>query len=127
MHKHQNFLRRRLASFRFAIQGVAILFRTEFHAWIHLCATIAVIAAAVLFDLTTVEWAILFLAMGFVWTAEALNTAVEITVDIVSPQYSEAAGKAKDVAAGSVLLASVAAAASGFAVFCPYIWSWLAG
>ena len=108
---------RRLASFVYAGRGVLILFRTQFHAWVHLLATIVVVVAGMSFGVSRTQWALLFLSMGLVWTAEAINTAIEFLVDLVSPEQQELAGKAKDVAAGAVLLASIAAAGVAIAVF----------
>ena len=67
------------------------------------------------------EWGLLVLAIGLVWTAEALNSAVEFAVDLASPDYHELAGKAKDVAAGAVLLAALTAIAVAACVFGPRI------
>lgn len=43
---------------------------------------------------------------GLVWGLEVLNTAVELVVDLVSPEWHPLAGKAKDAGAGAVLLAA---------------------
>ena len=114
-------LQRRIASFRFAIRGVRFMFGTQFHAWVHLLATIVVIAAGFAMKVTTTEWCLLSLAIGLVWTAEAFNTAVEAVVDLASPEHHELAGRAKDVAAGAVLLASLSAAVVGIVVFVPRV------
>ncbi|MEQ9411150.1 MAG: diacylglycerol kinase family protein [Fuerstiella sp.] len=115
----ESFWNRRFASFRFAFRGIAVLFRGEIHAWFHLVATIAVLVAAIAFSVTAAEAGLLILACGLVWTAEAVNTAVELTVDLISPDYHDLAGRAKDVAAGAVLLASLTAACIGVLVFAP--------
>ena len=106
-----SFWTQRVASFGYAIQGVVTLFRTQIHAWVHLAATIVVVIAGWLLGVSAVEWAVLFLASGLVWVSEAANTAIEFTVDLASPDHDSLAGKAKDVAAASVLLAACTAVA----------------
>lgn len=53
---------------------------------------------------------LILLSWGLVMSIEIINTAVELVVDLVSPQYSELAGRAKDVSAGAVLVAAVSTA-----------------
>ena len=69
--------------------------------------------------ITCAEWLAVIAAIGLVWTAEGLNTAIEALVDLVSPEQHPLAGRAKDVAAGAVLLAALAATAIGLLVFGP--------
>jgi diacylglycerol kinase (ATP) len=61
------------------------------------------------------------LAIAIVWTAEALNTALEYLTDLASPDYHPLAGRAKDVAAGAVLISALGAAAIGLIVFGPHL------
>ena len=116
------FLILRLRSVGFALQGVQWLLCTQPNARVHLFATVAVILVGHYFGITRLEWALLVLAIGAVWTAEALNTAIEWAVDLVSPAHHPLAGKAKDVAAAGVLMASLMAAVVGAFVFWPYVW-----
>lgn len=69
------------------------------------------------------EWGLLLLATGLVWAAEAFNTAIESVVDLCSPEWNEQAGRAKDLGAAAVLLASLAAVLVGLIVFLPRILS----
>ncbi len=64
------------------------------------------------------------LAIFGVWTAEALNTAIEFVTDLASPEFSNLAGKAKDVAAGAVLVTALGPIAIGVLVFGPHLLSW---
>jgi len=111
----------RLESFRYAGQGVAFMLRTQHNAWIHAALTVIVVSAGIAFHVTWGEWCLLVLAMASVWTAESINTALEIIVDIASPEYRPAAGHAKDVGAAAVLLCSIGAATVGVIVFLPHI------
>jgi diacylglycerol kinase (ATP) len=110
----------RIESFRYAGQGVAHMLRTQHNAWIHAAISLTVVAAGLAFGVSRDEWCWLILAMASVWTAESFNTALEIIVDIASPEWRPAAGRAKDVAAGAVLLCSVGATAIGLLVFLPH-------
>ena len=88
-------------------------------------ATIGVVAAGLWFGVTRWEWCALVLAIGLVWTAEALNTAIEFVADEISQERRELIGKAKDAGAGGVLLASITSAIIGAVVFVPHILAWL--
>jgi len=114
------YLIHRLRSIGFALQGLKWLVSTQPNARIHSVATVLVVLAGWHFDVSRLEWALLFGAIGAVWTAEALNTAIEWAVDLASPQHHTLAGKAKDVAAAGVLLASLSAIIVGVLVFAPY-------
>lgn len=110
----------RLKSFAYAIDGIAFMLRTQHNAWLHAVATIAVIALAIFLDVSASDWRWLIAAMATVWVAETINTAVEYVCDVVSPGYNEAVKRAKDIAAGGVLLAAIGAFAIGLLTFLPY-------
>jgi diacylglycerol kinase (ATP) len=117
--------RKRIASFRHAFRGVSTLLRTQHNAWLHLAASAAVVALGYFLAITRGEWLAIVLALGLVWTAEALNTAVEFLADEVSLERRDLLGKAKDVGAAGVLLASASALAVGIVVFGPYLFAFL--
>jgi len=110
----------RVRSFGHAFRGVGLMLRTQHNAWIHAAVSGAVITVAALFDVTAAEWVFLILAMMAVWTAEALNTALELLADVASPDFHPLVGRAKDVAAAAVLLSATGAAAIGAVVLGPY-------
>lgn len=116
-------LRRRIASFGHAFRGVGAALRSELHLQFHAVASVVVLGLGLYFGLTTTEWALVALAVAGVWAAELFNTAIETLTNLVSPDYHPLAGKAKDVAAGAVLLASFGAVAVGGCVFGPKIWA----
>jgi diacylglycerol kinase (ATP) len=111
----------RAAGFRHAIRGIWLVVRTQHNAWIHLVATLGVIGVGLCLPLVHWEWAALVFAIGLVWTAEALNTAIEFLADEVSREKREGIGYAKDAGAAGVLLASLAAAVIGGIVFVPHL------
>ena len=112
----------RVASFGCAFRGLRTLLATQANARIHAVASVLVIGAGFWFALTRMEWCAVIAVIGLVWTAEGLNTALEFLTDLVSPEQHPLAGKAKDVAAGAVLAASIAAAIIGAMIFGPKLW-----
>lgn len=110
---------KRLNSFKYAFTGIAILFKTQPNAKIHLVFMFLVILAAWFFSISVTEWCLILFAIGFVLAAETFNTALEFLTDLVSPDYHELAGKTKDVAAGGVLIAAITAIIIGLVVFLP--------
>jgi diacylglycerol kinase len=109
----------RLRSVRFAVHGIRIMIGSQQNAWIHAVATIVVIGAGFILQLTLAEWCWIVLAIASVWTAEALNTAFEFLTDVASPTFHPVAGQAKDVAAGAVLITAAGAVVIGILVFGP--------
>jgi diacylglycerol kinase (ATP) len=115
----------RLRSFADAAMGLRLVLATQANAKVHAVATVVVLVAGFFFDLSRIEWALIVLAIALVWTAEAVNTAIESVVDLVSPERHPLAGRAKDAAAGAVLAAAIGAALIGACVFGPRIAVWL--
>ena len=114
-----SYLTRRLRSFGHAFRGLAILLRTQHNARIHALAAILVVAAGALLRISPAEWALIALAIVCVWVAEALNTSIEFLVDLASPERHPLAAKAKDVAAGAVLIAAIGSVIVAVLVFGP--------
>ena len=112
--------RRRVASFGHAGRGVWSALRSEVHMRLHAVATVVVIGLGFYSGLSRLEWALVALAVAGVWAAELMNTAIEALTDLASPAYHPLAGKAKDVAAGAVLLAALGALVVGALVFVPH-------
>ena len=109
----------RLKSFTFAFAGIATMLRTQHNAWLHLVATIAVIAAGFALNISADDWRWLVTAIVLVWTAETVNTAFEHLCDVVSPEFQASVQKSKDIAAGAVLICAIGAVIIGFQVFVP--------
>ena len=115
------YLKGRLRSVGFAVQGLRVLLATQPNARIHALATVCVVAAGWYWQVSRADWLALVLAIAMVWVAEAINTGIEWAVDLASPEHHPLAGKAKDVAAAAVLLASLAAVVVGLLVFVPHL------
>ena len=123
----QQFLAGRIRSFGYAFRGVGTMLRSQRNAWIHALATVAVVATGFGLGVPADDWKWLVLALVAVWGAEALNTALEFLADAAQPEYHPLVEKAKDVAAGAVLIAAIGAAAIGALVLGPALLARLGG
>ena len=106
-----------IKSFRFAFSGLktAVIKGRNFRIQI-LLGLLSVILGAI-FKISSFEWLSLILIIASVLILELMNTAIEEIVNIVSPQIQERAKIAKDVSAGAVLVASIAAIFIGILLF----------
>jgi len=116
--------RSRPESFRHAFAGLAHVLRSQRNAWIHAAATAAVFLVSLLLALRPAELAMVVFAVGLVWIAELLNTAIEVLVDLVSPGFHPLAKVAKDVGAAAVLVSALSAAAVGLLILGPPLITW---
>jgi diacylglycerol kinase len=111
----------RAQSFRHAGRGLLLLCLTQWNFRIHLAAGIGAVCLAAYFRITSIEWLSLIAAIALVLCAEALNTALERTVDLLEPERHPLARDAKDLGAAGVLIASLFALIVGLIVFGPRI------
>lgn len=113
------FFQSRALSFRYALAGWWFVIRTQRNAWIHAVVSVLVIMLSIWLQLGLQDWAIIFLAIALVWTAEFLNTALEAVVDLASPQQHQLAKVGKDIGAAAVLIAAASAALIGLFILGP--------
>lgn len=116
----------RLKSFVYAGRGLRWLVQKEHNAWLHLVGSAIVIGAGLVLRISLNDWRWLVFAMALVWMAEAVNTAIEALCDHISPGFDPSIGKIKDLAAGAVLIAAIAAAVIGFLTLGPPLVRWIA-
>lgn len=121
LQANQFSLVKRAKSFTHAGRGLRIFLKTTHNAWIHVAVFVFAVVLGIYFQITHLEWMILVLAGGFVLAAEAFNTAIEIDIDLTSPEYHPYARDTKDVAAGAVLISAITALVLGIFIFAPYI------
>ena len=107
--------------FIYAFRGIGKTVREERSFRVMLVCFVLVVAAGVLLHVAALEWTVLMLCCGVVLCAEMLNTAIERAVDLASPGKHPLAEKAKDIAAGAVLVISLFAAVVGLIIFIPHI------
>ncbi len=123
-------MKKRIRSFGYALKGIRAVFGKEANVNIHLTMTALVVFCGFLFSISTTEWLICIICFGVVIGLEMMNSAIENLVDLVSPEKNKLAGKAKDIAAGAVLVAAICAAIVGLIIFIPKGWvviQWLTG
>jgi diacylglycerol kinase (ATP) len=119
MNKFLNFFVSRAHSFRHAFRGWGYVLRTQRNAWIHAMVTTLVLLVALWLRLPLRDWAVLFLTIALVWTAEFINTALEAVVDLASPHHHPLAKVGKDVGAAAVLIASLTSILIGLLILGP--------
>jgi diacylglycerol kinase (ATP) len=118
-----DFIRSRIRSFGHAFRGGWYVVRTQQNAWIHLVITAIVVLLSFWLQLGFRDWAVIILATTTVFAAEFLNTAIEVVVDLASPQQHPLAKVAKDVGAAAVLLAAFSAVLIGLLILGPPLWA----
>lgn len=106
-------------SFGYAFQGILNTIRTERNIKIHCAAAILVTIFGIWLQISKTEWMICFILFGLILALELVNTAVEATVDLFTEERKPLAKKAKDAAAGAVLIAAIFAVVIGILIFIP--------
>jgi len=109
----------RIKSFKYAFTGFSNLIKNEHNARVHLVLTLVVILLGVLLKINSIEWSLIVMAIGMVFIAELLNTAVEKLADFVEPNTNKTIGEIKDYGAAAVLTAALVAIVLGSIVFIP--------
>lgn len=110
------FIHKRLTSFKNAFVGWWYVIRTQQNAWIHAVATVSVVLLGLWLRLVVRDWAVIIFVIAMVWIAEFLNTALEIVVDLASPDLHPLARVGKDVGAAAVLIAAASSAIIGILI-----------
>ncbi len=104
-----------------AIEGILYTARTQKHMRNHFLAAVALLILVLFLRVTPLEFTLLALSVSFVLFAELFNTAIEVVVDLISPDYHPLAKIAKDIAAGAVLVAAIGAVVIGYLLLSKYI------
>ena len=106
-----------IESFNYAFEGIIHVLRTQRNMRIHFLVAVVVLVAALATNVSRLELIALLLAIAFVLIAEMINTAIEGAIDVATTSFDPMAKLAKDIAAGSVLIATINALAIGYLVF----------
>ncbi|UPT70950.1 MAG: diacylglycerol kinase family protein [Flavobacterium sp. JAD_PAG50586_2] len=117
--KDNSFVKGRLKSVGFAVKGAFKLITTEHSVMVQSSLAVIMIIAGFYFEISREEWMLQILAFGLVLSIEALNTAVEKIADFIHPEFHNRIGFIKDIAAGAVLFAAMAAIAVGLLIYVP--------
>jgi len=119
------FMKKRIKSFVYAGRGILSVFKSEPNMKIHFIVTILVLICGFVFKISLTEWLLCLLCIGLVLGVEMINTSIENVVNLVSPDQHPLAGKAKDAAAGAVLICAIFSSTIGLLIFIPKVWSLL--
>lgn len=114
-------IKSRLKSFKYAINGLKILIRDEHNSRIHLFAAVCAIILGFVLNVSSMEWLVIVLVIGFVFSVEIINSAIETIADFISPDYHEIIKKVKDLSAAAVLIIALASVIVAFIIFIPKI------
>jgi len=117
--KDNSFFTGRLKSIGFAFKGTFKLITTEHSVMVQFTIALLLIIAGFVFEISREEWMMQILAFGLVLGIESLNTAVEKIADFIHPEFHNKIGFIKDIAAGAVLFAAMAAIAIGLLIYVP--------
>lgn len=111
----------RLRSANHAFRGFIILLKTSHNFWAIIFFAILAVYLGFILSISSVEWILLVISFGIVFLAEAFNTAIEIDIDLTSPNYHPYARDTKDVSAGAVLISAFITIIVGLIIFLPKI------
>ncbi|MFD1038515.1 diacylglycerol kinase family protein [Virgibacillus byunsanensis] len=111
--------------FSFAWNGLVSVAKKERNFRIHLLVIIMVIITGILCRLSTIEWSLIIIVIGFVLVTEMLNTVIENTIDYLNPTIHPLAKNIKDISAAAVLVAAITAIIVGIVIFLPKLIAWI--
>lgn len=114
-------IKKRIKSFKYALEGLKTLLKQEHNARIHLAATFIAIGTGIFFKISYSEWGMIVFAIVLVFVTEIINTAIEDISDFISPQKNEKIKIIKDLAAAAVLVAAIGAVIIALLIFIPKI------
>lgn len=112
---------KRAKSLTHAVRGLWLFIKTTPNVWVHFLTAGVLIFLGIVFKISHTDWMVLILANGLVIVSEAFNTAIEVDIDLTSPDFHPYARDTKDIAAGAVLAAGIIAYIVDIFIFVHYI------
>ena len=109
-------------SFKYALAGIAYVWKHDQNIRFHALASLVVIFASIFFRVNPYEMGILGVMIVLVITTEMINSAIEKMVDLITVEHRVEAKVAKDVASGMVLISSAGSVVVAILIFLPYIY-----
>ncbi|MCW5520613.1 diacylglycerol kinase family protein [Aureitalea sp. L0-47] len=113
------YLGKRLLGFKYATKGAWMLLKNEASIQVQAVVAVGVTIAGFYFNISSTEWIAQTLAIGLVMSIEGLNTAAEEIANFVHPDFHDKIGYIKDVAAGAVFFAAIAALVIACIIYIP--------
>ncbi len=108
-------------SFKYAGEGLKFAYKHEQTVWIYIPVAITVIILGFILKISQIEWLILILILGLIYSLELINTALEKCVDLVTDKYHPLAKASKDIVSASVLIFAITSIICGLIIFVPKI------
>ncbi len=121
VERKESYIVKRATSLGHAIRGIRVFIRITPNCWVHFFTFLFLVCLGLFFKLSLNEWLILILANGLVIAAEAVNTAIEIDMNLTHPGHHKMVRDTKDIAAAAVLIAGVTAWVIDLLVFIHHI------
>ncbi len=121
MKKEKFSINKRIKSVGYAIKGIIYVLKSEHNMWVHIMLFIASLFLGMVLKIKSSEWVIIIIAYAMLFAAECINTAVEYTLDHLHPDEHINIGKAKDAAAGAVLIIGIGIFILSCIIFLPKI------
>lgn len=121
MTQKESFLVNRIKSIGFAFKGAMLLLKTESSIKIQFVIAILVTIAGFYFDISKTEWLFQITFIGLVMSIEGVNTAIEYIADFIHPEFHQKIGRIKDISAGAVFIASIAATIGAILIYYPKV------
>ena len=113
------FLGKRIIGFKYAFKGAWMLLKNEASIQVQFIVALIMIGAGIYFEISKTEWMLQTLAIGLVLGIEALNTSIEEIANFIHPDFHKKIGYIKDISAGAVTFAALAALAIGCIIYIP--------
>jgi diacylglycerol kinase (ATP) len=108
-----------IRGFGYAFKGLGHAAKTQLNFRVHSVLALIAVLLGYALHISTAEWLWVSLCIGMVLLTELINTAIELLVDLVSPEYNEKAGRVKDMCAAAVLITAITALVIGLIIFVP--------
>ena len=119
MDKKKFSLLDRIKSFKYAFNGLKILFREEHNARVHLFVAIGAIVLSFVLKISAIEWVAVIMVIGLVFITEIINTSIENIADFISPERHAKIKVIKDLAAAAVIISAIISVIIGLIIFLP--------
>lgn len=110
-------------SFKYSFDGLKYAYLNEQSLTIHISVAIVVILAGILLKITQMQWLFILMCIGIIMATELINTSIEATIDLISPEYNQLAKIAKDTASAAVFVFSFVALSGGLIIFIPKLFA----
>lgn len=110
-----------MRSLTYAFAGFSFSFRSQINMRFHLIAACTVLILSAVLKVTPIEWCIILFCIGSVVAAESINTSLEMSVDLITQERNDKAGRIKDIAASAVLATCIVSTVIGMIIFLPRI------